>query len=430
MDVLFLIAVLVSLCALWLVFKGVDVRLVLFSAACIIAAFAGNMLAIFDVFFHRMGDAQVVGPICSAMGYSFVLRWTGSDKEMVRFLLHPLRRVRWLLIPGGCVVGFVTNMAITSQTASAAALGPILLPLMRGAGFHPLIAAATLVLGCSGGGNLFNPGEPDVVNVQVNAHATTEQVLQHMLWPELLGFVVAVLLFWILSVRSFPMGAGDEDDTTHHAPISILKALLPPLPIVILFVLLPGFHLVPKVAEWYPSGLPVVHAMLASTIVAAVVVRKDISRLTKEFFEGLGFGYVHVISLIITASCFIEALKMSKLMDVLVRSISSGGVWSYLSSSLSTMAMAFVSGSGTAPSIAFSKAVLPGLLQQGMQQAQVLDLGCIADVGASFGRTMSPVAAIVIFAASVSQVPARDVVKRLVVPLLCGLVSAFLFLAL
>ncbi|MFN5866717.1 MAG: hypothetical protein ACK45R_06940, partial [Candidatus Kapaibacterium sp.] len=115
MNPLFLCALAGSIAALFFIMRGMDVRLVLFSTALLLAAAAGNVFSIFDVFLARMGDGQVVGPICSAMGFAFVIRITGCDREMVRALLKPLQGMRWLLIPGGCAVGFLTNMAITSQ---------------------------------------------------------------------------------------------------------------------------------------------------------------------------------------------------------------------------------------------------------------------------------------------------------------------------
>ena len=146
---------LIILLALYALLREVDVRLVLFTAGLALALLGLRPLAVFDTFLSEMGNGKTIGPICSAMGYAWVLRATGCDQAMVRLLLTPARKIRWLLIPIGCIAGFVTNIAITSQTASAAAVGPILIPLMLAAGYSPLIAAATLVLGCSGGGSLF-----------------------------------------------------------------------------------------------------------------------------------------------------------------------------------------------------------------------------------------------------------------------------------
>jgi uncharacterized ion transporter superfamily protein YfcC len=55
------------------------------------------------------------------------------------------------------------SAAITSQ---AAAVDLILVPLMLAAGYSRLIAAATLVLGCSGGRSLYNPGDADLAAIQ------------------------------------------------------------------------------------------------------------------------------------------------------------------------------------------------------------------------------------------------------------------------
>src|ERR1043165_6670605 len=147
--------------ALTMVFllRGAEVRLTLFAAGLALATLALTPLTVFDVFFAEMGNGKTIGPICSAMGYAFVLRATGADRAAVQLLLAPARRAWWLLIPGGCLTGFVMNIAITSQTACAAAVAPILVPLMRAAGFPAAIAGATLVLGRSGGGSLYNAGD-------------------------------------------------------------------------------------------------------------------------------------------------------------------------------------------------------------------------------------------------------------------------------
>lgn len=444
MNPLFLCALAGSIAALYFIMRGMDVRLVLFATSLLLAAAAGNVLSVLDVFLVRMGDAQVVGPICSAMGFAFVIRLTECDREMVRALLTPLRGMRWLLIPGGCAVGFLTNMAITSQTAAAAAVGPILVPLMIAAGFHPATAAATLVLGCSAGGNLFNPGEPDVVNIHVNAGVSPYNVIGALAVPELAGIMVAIAVFLVWewrrsNSRSYAHSSLDQAvhdhmnfaqvDTSRDAPatrINIIKALLPPVPVVLLFLSMPSLGLFPIMQKWYPSGVPVVHVMIAATILTMIVVRKELTEMTKSFFEGLGYGFTNVISLIIVASCFIESLRLCGVMETLVRGIASGGTWGYVSAGVSTFVLAIVSGSGTAPSIAFSKGVLPGLLSHGMDVSAVVDMGLLGAIGATFGRTMSPVAAVVIFAATLTSTKTKDIVGRVALPLCAGLVVAIL----
>jgi DcuC family C4-dicarboxylate transporter len=231
------------------------------------------------------------------MGYAWVLRSTGCDQAMVRLLLAPTRTYRWLLIPVGGAVGFVTNVAITSQTAAAAAVGPILVPLMLAAGHPPVIAAATLVLGCSGGGSLLNPGDADLVAIHEASGAPMRAVLRAMFVPLVSGFATAVLAFAIWSRR---WHGASMAPLPNEQPSDRLKALLPPLPVLLILLMLPG-GVLPSLPAPFDKGLPVPHAMLLGTIVVLLVHRRDFSRQVQSFFEGMGYGYVHVISLIVAS---------------------------------------------------------------------------------------------------------------------------------
>ena len=197
----FAAALIIIALAMYCLVRKVEVRLTLFAAGLALATLALKPLVVFDVFLAEMGNVKTIGPICSAMGYAFVLRATGCDRALVELLLAPARRAWWLLIPGGCLTGFVANMAVTSQTAVAAAVAPILLPLMLAARFSPAAAAATVVLGCSGGGSLFNPGDADLVAIHEASRAPMKAALGAMFWPLLGGFVTAVAVFALVTRR-------------------------------------------------------------------------------------------------------------------------------------------------------------------------------------------------------------------------------------
>jgi DcuC family C4-dicarboxylate transporter len=406
--------------------QGADVRLVLFTAGIALASLKLRPWTVLNVFNEQMGNVDTITPICSAMGYAFVLRATGSDREMVRLLIKPIRRVRWLLVPGGCVVGFITNMAITSQTGAAAAVGTILVPLMLAARFHPVIAAATLVLGCSGGGNLMNPGDADTVMIQRSTQEEMAVVLQQMLVPLVAGFIAAAATLTLHSRRA-PMedaAAAQSPEADHSAPIHFAKALLPPLPIVMIFLMLPGLNMFPPMPAPYDKGMPVSHAMLISTAIVLLVYRRDVSARTKIFFEGMGYAYINVISLIITASCFIQGMKQVGLIEKLVSVVSGSGVLARAAGELFPFGMGVLSGSGMGPSVAFSQAVLPALALS--DRIAAVNLGVLGAIGASFGRTMSPVAAVVIFSASFVNVKPMEIVKRVGPALIAGLGAALL----
>lgn len=416
--------------AVYYVVRGTDVRLVLFAAGLALASLALKPLVIFDTFQKVMGDGKIIGPICSAMGYAFVLRATHCDREMVRLLVRPVQKVQWLLVPAGCVVGFLTNMAITSQTAAAAAVGPILMPIMLAARIHPVVAGATLVLGCSGGGNLFNPGEPDIVAVQAATQVPLANVLGSAYQPEMICFGVAVIAFTMFALFFKPKEVytfQEINDTELSKPINFLKAILPPMPVVVLLMSQPKFHLIPGVLDYYPDGLPVPHIMVFFTIIILLINYKEVSALTKSFFEGLGYAYIHVISLIISASCLIAGMEAVGLIQVLVRVVSNFDLTAQAISGSMTWLLAVLSGSGTAPSVSFSKAVLPELAKLNPQGA--VDLGIIGAIGATFGRTMSPVAAIVIFTTTLVDAKPLDIIKRTAPALVLGFLALLIFRA-
>ena len=183
-----------------------------------------------------------------------------------------------------------------------------------------------------------------------------------------------------------------------------------------IFVMMPGlvFHSLPAPFE---KGLPVSHAMILSTIVVLLVCRGELTAKVKAFFEGLGYAYANIISLVVTASCFIAGMTQVGLTDRLVHFVSGTGIGSKLAAGFFPGLLGVITGSGIGPSVAFSNAVLPALRDN---LPAALDLGVLAAIAATFGRTMSPAAAVVIFSANHAGVSATEIVKRTALPLIAG----------
>jgi DcuC family C4-dicarboxylate transporter len=408
-----------------LVIRQVEVRLVLFAAGLALASLAGKPLAVIEAFVAEMGNGKTIGPICSAMGYSYVLRATGCDRAMVLRLLAPLRRAGWLLLPGGCAVAFLTNVAINSQTAVAAAVGPILLPLLTAAGFPPIVAAMTVLLGCSCG-NLCNPGEADLVAIHDANGLPMGGILASILPPTLAGFAVMVGAFTVREARTRGPAAAPAP-VADEAAAPLWKACMPPLPVAMIFALLPGlFFAVPPAP--FEKGLPVPYAMLAATIVVLLANRREAAATVRSFFEGMGGAYAQIISLIMTASGFIAGITAVGLTEKLVNFAAGSGLFAKAAAVIFPGLLAVVCGSGTGPSVAFTKAVLPAL--GGAQLMHGTDLGVLGAIAANYGRTASPVAAVVLFTCSLAGVPVTATIRRMLLPLGAGLATAFLVVAL
>ncbi len=133
------------------VLRKVDVRLALLPAALALGSLAGpaKLLGVVHTVFVGFADARTVVPICSAMGFAYVLKQTGCDGHMVRLLTGPFCRASALLIPGTVLVGFPVNIPIISQTGTAVAVGTVLLPILAATRVSPVTAGAALLLGAS-----------------------------------------------------------------------------------------------------------------------------------------------------------------------------------------------------------------------------------------------------------------------------------------
>src|ERR1051326_8692829 len=94
--------------------RRADVRLVLALSATALFLIAGRLPEMFAKMAAEMAKPDTVVPICSAVGFAYVLKLTECDKHLVHLLLKPLSLpfARALLIPGGIVVGYLVNMAV------------------------------------------------------------------------------------------------------------------------------------------------------------------------------------------------------------------------------------------------------------------------------------------------------------------------------
>ena len=228
-----------------LLVRRVDVCLVLLAAAVPLFAVCGGLKAMLTTLVEEMANPGTVVPICSALGFAYVLRITECDQHLLRLLLRPLQHVRWLLIPGGILLGYLVNTTIVSQTGAAAVLGPILIPLLRAGGVQPATAGAILLLGSSMGGELFNPGAVETQKLAELTGLSSPEVIARSTAQILLACGMPLLSFWALAQfrgKHKPVpGALDAEAESKPAVGSVdssinpVKAVVPVLPLVLLF---------------------------------------------------------------------------------------------------------------------------------------------------------------------------------------------------
>jgi DcuC family C4-dicarboxylate transporter len=412
--------------------RRVEVRLVLLGAGFALALLAGQPLLVADTFTRAM-VAAMVAPICASMGFAAVIARTGCDAALVRLLLTPLRRAPGMALPGGIVAAYLVNLAVPSQASTAAALGPILVPLLRAGGASPEVAGAALLLGASYGGDLLNPGAQDVQAIAGATRADAAALSARLVPASLAGVAVAALVFpwWVARTRPArdaahaerPAGADAPDTAAVPAPLAPLKAIVPLLPVLLLLTAYAGWPPLawlvrtPPGEAWQPlaGALPVVRAMLIGTVVAALVAWREVATLAGALFDGMGRAYGSIISLTITAQVFGAGIGASGIAGALLAASAGSGALAALSAGF-PWALAMLSGSGSGPILAFAQAFLSPL----GADARVTDYAALACVGGAFGRTLSPVSAVTVYTAGLVQANPVAVVRTAAGPLLTG----------
>jgi DcuC family C4-dicarboxylate transporter len=443
-----ILGILIVAAAVWAIIKRVDVRLALLVAAFALGALGQDVPAIVRQFFLTLTNEQFVVPICCAMGFAYVMRLSGCDQHLVQLLVKPLRRFRLLLIPGAVVVGFLVNIPVVSQTSTAVAIGSVLVPLLRAARISPRTTGAALLLGCSIGGELLNPGAPEFRTIS-QALSTEDHVIPstecvaHVFPLILPQLVVATGLFWLLSVKHEAQYLQEIKRQSPESPepvqppefrVNLIKALVPLVPITLLFLTGPPLQVISIPKSWLvdvdrPGDL--LHfdsrligaAMLVGVVLAAAVGGASAWDSARAFFEGAGYALTHIISVIIAATCFgkgVDAIGLAK----------------HLSSLISNRLALLITASGTVP-LGFAwicgsgMASTQSLFQFFVEPSRSLDVsplhvGAVVSIASAAGRTMSPVAAVTLMCATFTETNPFELVRRLAVPLLGGMVVVIL----
>lgn len=202
-----LLALLIVAGTVILMVRRVEVRLALLGGAFLLTLLAGKPLALTDTFTSAM-VAAMVAPICAAMGFAAVLSATGCDRHLVLLLLSPIRRAPWLALPGGMLAAYLVNLAVPSQTSTAATLGPVLIPLLLATGVGAEVAGSALILGASFGGDLLSPSAQDVQAIagvtQIDAARLSARVIPASIAGALTAFAVFSLLNRRREARASP----------------------------------------------------------------------------------------------------------------------------------------------------------------------------------------------------------------------------------
>lgn len=400
--------------------KRYETRLVLCVSGLLMCIISLDPMAAYNQFAKSMTTGNLIQSICSAMGFAFLVSYTKCDIHLVQLLTRPMKSLGLFLIPCCTLLTAVINAAIPSAAGCAAAVGATLIPLMIRSGITPAGAGAAVLTGTYGSN--FNPGGAHQVMISGMAGMEPmELVIENSITYGTLSLVGAIMITVVEFVLKDHKGSGDlgniQTDTTGGiSKVNILYAIAPMVPLVILLL---GNTYVPAIK------MGVAQAMLIGVTYTMIVTRINPQNAFKEFFNGAGKGYGNVLGIIISAGVFAAGLREAGVVDALIEALKQANEYARVGGALGTWAMAVLMGSGDAATFAFNEAVTPHAAEFGMT---ISELGNTVMCAAQLGRTMSPIAGVVILLAGMSQVSPIDLVKRTAVPMITAWFILILFL--
>lgn len=463
--------------AVWAVLHEYEVRLTLTVTALVLGVIAWNPQAVVREFIATLTNERFVIPLCCGMGFAHVLKHTECDQHLVHLLVHPLTKVRALLIPGTVLVGFVVNMPIVSQTSTAVTIGSVVIPILRAAKLSPVTIGSSLLLGCSIGGELLNPGAPElqttVTETQkaisrqtataaasmighfampnvagvAGAHASSagirdpkaydlDRCVCNIIPLNVIGLLAATLVFWYRAVRyeeEYIEPTPNEESAT--APpadfqVNLLKAAVPLLPLVFLYLSSYPFRWIELDPSWLETAQPgrgpsltfgtrlIGFAMLLGVVAAALVAPAKAKGTASAFFEGAGYGYANIVSLIVVANCFGQAIREIGIAESIGRLILGEPTILMPAAGVLPMAFAALCGSGMASAQSLFGFFAEPALQLNIDPTYV---GAVVSLASAAGRTLSPVAAVTLMCARMTGTSALELSKQVAIPLLVSI---------
>jgi C4-dicarboxylate transporter, DcuC family len=352
----------------------------------------------------------------------------GASNALVHLAMRPLRVLKShpnltavFVIPIGQILFICIPSAAGLSLLLMASIFPILLRL----GVSRL-SAVSVITACTA----FGIGPASAITASAASIAEMDTI-SYFINKQLIMIIplnLTLMVVYFFTNRYFDKGAKADvkqseftEEVKVEAPVHY--AIIPVLPLILLIVFSDLFSFFP-----HPIVLDTTTAMIISLFVAIIFEffrvknLKEVLKSLKIFWDGMGDIFKTVVTLIIAADIFAKGLIALGFVDGLVSLSISAGL-GYVGITVVLALMIYLSsimmGSGNAAFFAFGPLVPKIARDLGVSSASIL---LPMNLAASMGRTVSPVAGIIIATGEIAGVSPLEIVKRNIIPLSAGLI--------
>ncbi|HFQ4956932.1 C4-dicarboxylate ABC transporter [Vibrio vulnificus] len=358
-------------------------------------------------------------------GFALFMSAIGASQVMVKVAAKPLMKLNspYLMLALAFILGQALSLFISSATGLALLLMATLYPVLIRLGCSKAGVAAVLASTCA---IEFGPASGNSIlaaqtaGMDITAFFVGEQL------PIVTVLIIAVALIHALTQRYFDKldaksnaeqdSLAHVDDAQSDAPMFYL--LLPMLP---LFFMLTFSKL----------GIESIKVSLANAILLSIFiglvcefVRVKQAKLVFDKLQGIfndmGKVFAAVVTLIVAGQTFSMGLKSIGAIDAMLEMASGAGLSAaiiILFMAILTFTISALMGSGNAAFFSFAPMV-PQIAQK--IGANAADMILPIQLSAGMGRTISPIAGVIIAVAGISGLSPFDIVRRTFIPMFIG----------
>lgn len=354
----------------------------------------------------------------------------GASDSLVYVAMKPLallKRFPYLAAAAVIPIGQLLFVCIPSAAGLGLLLMASIFPILVNLGVSRL-SAVSVITACTA----FGIGPASAITARATEIAKVDNITYFLTQqlPLVIPMSILMAVIYYFTNRYFDKKKRDSEkrdgETGSHGQKEEVKeltaplyyAIIPILPLILLIIFSPIFHFLPVEIE-----LDTTTAMFISLFVALLfeLIRLRNIKLLLEslstFWNGMGNIFKTVVTLIIAADIFAKGLISLGFIESLVgvsTHLGLGAVGIGVVMTVMIFLASMLMGSGNAAFFAFGP-LTPNIATQ--LGASSVSMILPMNLAASMGRTVSPVAGVLIATAEIAGVSAFDIVKRNLIPL-------------
>lgn len=360
----------------------------------------------------------------------------GASDALVFVAMKPLRLLKkypYLAASAVIPIGQLLFVCIPSAAGLGLLLMASVFPILVNLGVSRL-SAVSVITACTA----FGIGPASAITAKATEIAAVDNIIYFLTeqLPVVIPMSLLLSVIYYFTNRYFDKqerqdGEKREGETEAHEPevtAPLYYAIIPVLPLILLIVFSPIFNFLPV-----KISLDTTTAMFISLFVALTMefIRvkniKEVLQSLTIFWNGMGNIFKSVVTLIIAADIFAKGLISLGFIESLV-SVSTqmglGAIGIGVVMTIMIFLASMLMGSGNAAFFAFGP-LTPNIATK--LGAESVSMILPMNLAASMGRTVSPVAGVLIATSEIAGVTTFQIVKRNIIPLGAALACMLIY---